>query len=159
MRGISGGEKRRLSIACGCVGAPRIIALDEPTSGLDANAALVVMQCMARLAGQQRIVISSIHQPRAAIWDLFTKVQVLSEGRMLYFGPTDQVRSPSFPNAVFSRDCCRAKTEEHAWKQTCQQRQIAVSEKGMHVEHGLKSAKELADTNSSVHGYCAARAS
>lgn len=96
VRGISGGEKRRLSIACGCVGAPRIIALDEPTSGLDANAALVVMQCMARLAGQQRIVISSIHQPRAAIWDLFTKVQVLSEGRMLYFGPTDQVRAPCF---------------------------------------------------------------
>ncbi len=91
VRGISGGEKRRLSIACGCVGAPKIIALDEPTSGLDANAALVVMQCMARLAGQQRIVISSIHQPRASIWDLFTKVQVLSEGRMLYFGPTDQV--------------------------------------------------------------------
>jgi ATP-binding cassette subfamily G (WHITE) protein 2 len=91
VRGISGGEKRRLSIACGCVGAPRIIALDEPTSGLDANAALVVMQCMARLAAQQRIVISSIHQPRASIWDLFTKVQVLSEGRMLYFGPTDQV--------------------------------------------------------------------
>ncbi|BDA40680.1 ABC transporter G family member 22 [Coccomyxa sp. Obi] len=91
VRGISGGEKRRLSIACGCVGAPKIIALDEPTSGLDANAALVVMQCMYRLAGQQRIVISSIHQPRASIWDLFTKVQVLSEGRMLYFGPTCQV--------------------------------------------------------------------
>lgn len=101
VRGISGGERRRLSIACGVVGAPRIIALDEPTSGLDSNAALVVMECMKRLAGQSRIVLSSIHQPRAAIWELFTKVQVLSEGRMLYFGPTAQVcpDSPRIPSS------------------------------------------------------------
>lgn len=104
MRGISGGEKRRLSIACGVVGAPKIIALDEPTSGLDANAALVVMECMSRLASQQRIVISSIHQPRAAIWDLFTKVQVLSEGRMLYFGGTDKVRSCDISSSLFGQN-------------------------------------------------------
>ena len=50
------------------------------------------MECMKRLAEQGRIIISSIHQPRAAIWDLFTKVQVLSEGRSLYFGPIHEVR-------------------------------------------------------------------
>ena len=61
-------------------------------TGLDSNAALVVMECMKRLAEQGRIIISSIHQPRAAIWDLFTKVQVLSEGRSLYFGPIHEVR-------------------------------------------------------------------
>ncbi len=49
------------------------------------------MECMKRLAEQGRIIISSIHQPRAAIWDLFTKVQVLSEGRSLYFGPIHEV--------------------------------------------------------------------
>ncbi len=93
VRGLSGGEKRRLSMACGVVGAPKIIYLDEPTSGLDGNAALVVMECMGRLAAQRRIIVSSIHQPRAAIWELFSKVQVLSEGRMLYFGATSQVRA------------------------------------------------------------------
>ena len=91
VRGLSGGERRRLSMACGVVGAPKIIYLDEPTSGLDGNAALVVMRCMGRLAAQQRIVVSSIHQPRAAIWELFSKVTVLSEGRMLYFGAISQV--------------------------------------------------------------------
>jgi len=64
------------------------------SAGLDSNAALVVMQCMKRLAkqGDGRIVIASIHQPRAAIWELFNKVQVLSEGHSLYFGPRQQVR-------------------------------------------------------------------
>lgn len=46
---------------------------------------------MGRLAAQQRIIVSSIHQPRAAIWELFSKVTVLSEGRMLYFGAISQV--------------------------------------------------------------------
>ena len=59
--------------------------------GLDSNAALIVMECMGALAAQQRIVVASIHQPRAAIWELFDKAQVLSEGHMLYFGPTDKV--------------------------------------------------------------------
>lgn len=50
------------------------------------------MECMGLLAKSQRIVIASIHQPRAAIWELFNKAQVLSEGHMLYFGPTDKAR-------------------------------------------------------------------
>ena len=62
-------------------------------AGLDSNAALIVMECMGALAAQQRIVVASIHQPRAAIWELFDKAQVLSEGHMLYFGPTDKVRA------------------------------------------------------------------
>ena len=53
------------------------------------------MECMGALAAQQRIVVASIHQPRAAIWELFDKAQVLSEGHMLYFGPTDKVRFAS----------------------------------------------------------------
>lgn len=44
------------------------------------------MNQMKRLAGRGRTLICSIHQPRPAIWDLFDKVEVLSEGRLLYFG-------------------------------------------------------------------------
>ncbi|CAK0769316.1 hypothetical protein CVIRNUC_003654 [Coccomyxa viridis] len=80
VRGISGGEKRRLSIACGIVGAPELIFLDEPTSGLDTSSALTVMQCIRSLADEGRIVLSSIHQPRARIWELFDSVVVLAEG-------------------------------------------------------------------------------
>eukprot|EP00884_Botryococcus_braunii_P013426 jgi/Botrbrau1/22084/Bobra.0206s0011.1 len=85
--GISGGERRRLHVCTGIVAAPSFIFLDEPTSGLDSHASLVLMGHMKRLAGRGRTLICSIHQPRLAIWDLFDKVEVLSEGRLLYFGP------------------------------------------------------------------------
>lgn len=90
VRGLSGGERRRLHIACGVVAAPSIIFLDEPTSGLDSHAALVLMKHMRGLAGKQRTLVCSIHQPRQAIWDMFDKLEVLSEGFLLYFGRTSE---------------------------------------------------------------------
>lgn len=74
-RGLSGGERRRLSIAVGVVSAPSVIFLDEPTSGLDSFAALSVMQYMRTLAQcKEHTVIASIHQPRAGIWNMFDQV-------------------------------------------------------------------------------------
>jgi ABC-type multidrug transport system ATPase subunit len=75
LRGLSGGERRRLSIAAGILAEPAVLFLDEPTSGLDSFAALSVMthlQGMAR--GSGRIIISTIHQPRSAIWEMFDRV-------------------------------------------------------------------------------------
>jgi hypothetical protein len=92
LRGLSGGERKRLSIAAGILAAPSVIFLDEPTSGLDSFAALTVMgylKCMARDAGH--VVISSIHQPRSAIWSLFDKVTLLASGRLMYHGSCDHM--------------------------------------------------------------------
>eukprot|EP00884_Botryococcus_braunii_P013437 jgi/Botrbrau1/22094/Bobra.0206s0020.1 len=88
VRGISGGERKRLNIACGIIAAPSIIFLDEPTSGLDSHASLVLLEYLKNLAQMGRTLVCSIHQPRVAIWDLFDKVEVLSEGYLLYFGTT-----------------------------------------------------------------------
>lgn len=57
-------------------------------AGLDSHASLVLMEHMKKLAGMGRTLICSIHQPRLAIWELFDKVEILSEGYLLYFGAT-----------------------------------------------------------------------
>ena len=86
-RGISGGEKRRVTIAQELVTSPSILFLDEPTSGLDSHSAYLVVCTLSRLAKDfNRTVIFSIHQPRSNIFSLFDKLLVLSNGRMLYSG-------------------------------------------------------------------------
>jgi ATP-binding cassette subfamily G (WHITE) protein 2 len=93
VRGLSGGEKRRLNIGCALIASPSLLFLDEPTTGLDSFAALNVMEHMRDLAGMGHTVIASIHQPRAAIWEMFHRVTVLSEGYQLYFGRPEDARA------------------------------------------------------------------
>jgi len=86
-RGCSGGEKKRLSLACHLVSNPKVIFLDEPTSGLDSYQALNVVQALKRLCEKRKaIVVCSIHQPRQKIVDLFDDVTVLSSGKLMYHG-------------------------------------------------------------------------
>jgi ATP-binding cassette, subfamily G (WHITE), member 2 len=89
VRGLSGGEKRRLTVACSLVARPSLLFLDEPTTGLDSFAALNIMDHMCRLASGGLTIVATIHQPRAAIWAMFHKVLVLSEGHQLFFGAPD----------------------------------------------------------------------
>ena len=87
-RGISGGEKRRVGIACELVTSPSILFLDEPTSGLDAFNAFNVVECLVTLAKTyNRTVIFTIHQPRSNIVALFDNLILLARGRTVYSGP------------------------------------------------------------------------
>ncbi|GFZ18158.1 ABC-2 type transporter family protein [Actinidia rufa] len=63
LRGISGGEQKRLSIALEILMRPCLLFLDEPTSGLDSASAFFVIQALRNVARDGRTVISSIHQP------------------------------------------------------------------------------------------------
>jgi ABC-type multidrug transport system ATPase subunit len=87
VRGVSGGERKRLSIGCELIVDPSILFLDEPTSGLDSNAALNVVETLRALARAGRTVICTIHQPRSGIYSLFDKLLLLAEGSTVYFGP------------------------------------------------------------------------
>eukprot|EP00743_Colponemidia_sp_Colp-15_P009465 GILK01010348.1.p1 GENE.GILK01010348.1~~GILK01010348.1.p1 ORF type:complete len:618 (+),score=86.96 GILK01010348.1:95-1948(+) len=86
IRALSGGEKRRVTIGCALVTNPSMLFLDEPTSGLDAKAALTILQILKRLTQDQVTVLCSIHQARHEIYDLFSNVIVMLDGRMLYQG-------------------------------------------------------------------------
>ncbi|CAI7800735.1 unnamed protein product [Closterium sp. NIES-54] len=86
-RGISGGEKKRLSIACELLGNPSVVFADEPTTGLDAYQAEKVMQTLKDLAKEGRTVICSIHQPRGSVFDMFDDIMVVAGGKLVYSGP------------------------------------------------------------------------
>jgi ABC-type multidrug transport system ATPase subunit/ABC-type multidrug transport system permease subunit len=90
-RGISGGEKRRVGIACELVTSPSILFLDEPTSGLDAYNAFNVIECLVTLAKTyKRTVIFTIHQPRSNIVSLFDRLLLLAKGQTVYSGEFSQ---------------------------------------------------------------------
>ncbi|KAL6649543.1 hypothetical protein ACP70R_013767 [Stipagrostis hirtigluma subsp. patula] len=87
-KGISGGERRRLSICMEVLASPGLLFLDEPTSGLDSAAALHVMRLIARLALADGItVVAAIHQPGTEVFELFQGLCLLANGRQVYFGP------------------------------------------------------------------------
>jgi ABC-type multidrug transport system ATPase subunit len=93
-RGISGGEKRRVGIACELVTSPSILFLDEPTSGLDAYNAFNVVECLVTLVKTyNRTVIFTIHQPRSNIVALFDQLMLLAEGRLVYSGSFQKCQS------------------------------------------------------------------
>ncbi|PNS21841.1 ABC transporter G family member [Sphaceloma murrayae] len=93
-RGISGGEKRRVGIACELVTSPSILFLDEPTSGLDAYNAFNVVECLVNLVKTyNRTVIFTIHQPRSNIVALFDQLVLLAKGRTVYSGPFQSCQS------------------------------------------------------------------
>ncbi|KAF8752043.1 P-loop containing nucleoside triphosphate hydrolase protein [Rhizoctonia solani] len=84
--GISGGERRRLTIALSLISLPSILALDEPTTGLDAFTAYALLQTLSSLARKGRTVIMSVHQPRSDAWELFDRIVVLSKGDVVFAG-------------------------------------------------------------------------
>ncbi|DBA04319.1 TPA: hypothetical protein N0F65_002081 [Lagenidium giganteum] len=85
-RGVSGGERRRVSIGMELVTSPQILFLDEPTSGLDSSSANSVVQLLKVLASHGRIVVLSIHQPSAKAFQQLDQVMLLAKGKMLYNG-------------------------------------------------------------------------
>lgn len=90
-RGISGGEKRRVSIACELVTSPSILFLDEPTSGLDSYNAFNVIEALVQLARTyKRTVVFTIHQPQSNIVALFDKLILLARGKVVYSGRADE---------------------------------------------------------------------
>ncbi|KAI3993453.1 hypothetical protein MKX01_002466 [Papaver californicum] len=85
-RGISGGERRRVSIGIGIIHSPIILFLDEPTSGLDSTSAFQVVKVLQRIAQSGSIVIMSVHQPSYRILGLLNHLIFLSRGEAVYNG-------------------------------------------------------------------------
>ncbi|GMN58913.1 hypothetical protein TIFTF001_028005 [Ficus carica] len=89
-KGLSGGEKRRVSICIEILTWPKLLFLDEPTSGLDSAASYYVMSRIAgldQMDAARRTIVASIHQPSSEVFQLFDSLCLLSTGKTVYFGP------------------------------------------------------------------------
>jgi len=85
--GLSFEQRKRLAIACELAGSPSVIFLDEPTSGLDSRGALVVIRAMRRIADSGRTVCATVHQPSAAVFEMFDDLILLKKGgNVVFFG-------------------------------------------------------------------------
>ncbi|KAJ3072693.1 hypothetical protein HDU98_003118 [Podochytrium sp. JEL0797] len=85
LRGISGGERRRVSIGVELVTSPGILFLDEPTSGLDSFNAHAVIEALHRLAhDSNKTIVFTVHQPRSDMFAMFDQVIVLAAGTTMF---------------------------------------------------------------------------
>lgn len=86
-RGVSGGERKRVSIAVDIVHDPPVLLLDEPTSGLDSRSALDVLQLLHDVSRARRqVVVLSIHQPSYRMLHYISSLLLLSRGAVAHFG-------------------------------------------------------------------------
>ncbi|CAI2387663.1 unnamed protein product [Moneuplotes crassus] len=88
IKGLSGGEKRRTSMAVELVTNPEILFLDEPTSGLDSFTAQKIVSLLIDFANRGKTVIATIHQPNSEVFQKFPKLLLLMDGHTIYQGNT-----------------------------------------------------------------------
>jgi ABC-type multidrug transport system ATPase subunit len=101
IKGISGGEKRRVSIATQILTEPRILLLDEPTSGLDSFTAASIIEVLASLAKEGRTIVLTIHQPGSNLFHRFDNILLLARGGFPVFFGKGVDMLPYFTTAGF----------------------------------------------------------
>ncbi|CAD25872.1 ABC TRANSPORTER [Encephalitozoon cuniculi GB-M1] len=94
MTAVSGGERKRVMIAIEFAVVPDVLILDEPTTGLDSHLAFELIQMVKQYAVENnKIVITTIHQPGPGLFDMFDSLLFLHEGSVVYSGPADRCES------------------------------------------------------------------
>jgi len=94
IRGISGGQRKRVNVAIEVVAKPTLLFLDEPTSGLDSTGSMEMLRALRQLATQKHLTIAAvIHQPSWQLTQMFDTLVVLAKGgRTAYLGPTKNIQ-------------------------------------------------------------------
>ncbi|XP_043692959.1 ABC transporter G family member 22-like [Telopea speciosissima] len=90
VRGVSGGERKRVCIGNEILINPSLLFLDEPTSGLDSTTALRIVQMLQDIAEAGKTVVTTIHQPSSRLFHKFDKLILLGKGSLLYFGKASE---------------------------------------------------------------------
>lgn len=91
IKGLSGGEMKRLSFASEVLTDPPLMFCDEPTSGLDSFMAHQVISVLKTLTARGKTIITTLHQPSSELFTLFDRILLMAEGRVAFMGTTTQV--------------------------------------------------------------------
>ncbi|XP_019711082.2 ABC transporter G family member 42 [Elaeis guineensis] len=158
MRGISGGEKKRVTTGEIIVGPIKTLFMDEISSGLDSSTTFQIVKCLQQIVhlGEATILMSLL-QPAPETFELFDDIILLSEGQIVYQGPREYVldffescgfHCPERKGAAdFLQEVTSRKDQEQYWvDQRKPYRYVTVSEfaaqfKNFHVSQNLQ--KEL----------------
>ena len=94
IRGISGGEKKRTSIAEAMVTKASIQCWDNSTRGLDASTALEYVQSLRSLTNTANVsTVVALYQASENLFNLFDKVILIEEGKCSFFGPSEKAKA------------------------------------------------------------------
>ncbi|KAK9478905.1 ABC-2 type transporter-domain-containing protein [Lipomyces japonicus] len=94
IRGVSGGERKRVSLAEVMAGRANLVCWDNSTRGLDASTALEYSQTLRTTTNLlKNTAIVAIYQAGENIYQLFDKVTVIYRGRQIYFGPANRAKA------------------------------------------------------------------
>ncbi len=88
---LSGGEQRRLAIACVLVNQPHILLLDEPIAGLDAKAAHTVLKWIEKLNTETKLPVLLTASSLEEVNHLAQKLLILNKGRQLFCGEVSRL--------------------------------------------------------------------
>ncbi|XP_078047222.1 protein white isoform X1 [Augochlora pura] len=86
LKGLSGGEMKRLSFASEVLTDPPLMFCDEPTSGLDSFMAHQVVSVLKTLAARGKTIVATLHQPSSELFALFDRILLMAEGRVAFMG-------------------------------------------------------------------------
>ncbi|GLJ52515.1 hypothetical protein SUGI_1117730 [Cryptomeria japonica] len=92
IRGISGGQKKRVTTGEMIVSPIKTLLMDEISNGLDSSTTFHIMKCLQQFAHiMQATILVSLLQPAPETYDLFDDIILMSEGQIIYHGPRDNV--------------------------------------------------------------------
>ena len=141
MKGVSGGQRRRVSIGIELIKDPKAIFLDECTSGLDSEMAVGLVGTLKNLAVRmQKTIVLTIHQPNSLITSKFDDFMLLAGGELVYFGAWEGavpffdaagLRCPQFTNPTdFFLNCLQDQSNVDALVETQRRKGLGTSPQG-----------------------------
>ncbi|XVF24912.1 hypothetical protein REPUB_Repub13aG0168400 [Reevesia pubescens] len=172
-RGVSGGQKKRVTTGEMIVGPTKTLFMDEISTGLDSSTTFQIVKCLQQIVHlQEATILMSLLQPAPETFDLFDDIILLSEGQIVYQGPREHVveffESCGFKcperkgTADFLQEVTSKKDQEQYWADRSKPyRYVSVNEfanrfKGFHV--GMRLENELSVPFDKSRGHRAALA-